>query len=173
MNKRDLPKRKQNRLPEYDYSKTGCYFVTICTYHRQRLFKIEPPVGNNQCVVPCLQNDIIRNWINKTQIKYPNAKFDKYVIMPDHLHFIIRLTERHAGRSLPDVMRYFKSMTTAEYIRRVKNENILPFNGKLWQKSFYDHIIRNQTDYNEIYEYIENNPKKWYLNNRHKREAKP
>ena len=99
--KHDLPKRKQNRLNNYDYGQNGCYFVTVCTHNRQRLFEIEPhAVGNDLCVVPCLQNEIIRNWINKTQIKFPNAKFDKYVIMPDHLHFIIRLTERHAGRSL-------------------------------------------------------------------------
>lgn len=162
MRNEELPKRKQNRLENYDYGQNGCYFITICTHNRQRLFEIEPPaVGNDLCVVPCLQNEIIRNWINKTQIKFPNVRFDKYVIMPDHLHFIIRLTERHAGRSLPDVMRYFKSMTTTEYVRHVKNKNLSPFNRKLWQKSYYDHIIRDQNDYNEKCEYIANNPTKW------------
>lgn len=103
------PDRKKNRLENYNYSQEGCYFVTLCTKKRQRLFVIECD---------------------------------------------------GAGRSLQDVMRFFKTMTTNEYIRSVKDNNLPPFNKKLWQKSYYDHIIRNQDDYNEIWEYIENNPKK-------------
>ena len=71
--------------------------------------------------------------------------------------------ERHAGRSLPDVMRFFKTMTTNDYIRGVKDGTLTPFDGKLWQKSYYDHVIRNQQDYNEIWQYIENNPTKWIM----------
>ena len=81
--------------------------------------------------------------------------------MPDHLHFIVKIEERHAGRSLQDVMRFFKTMTTNEFIRCVKTNLISPFDQKVWQKSYYDHIIRNQQDYNEVWEYIENNPTKW------------
>lgn len=85
--------------------------------------------------------------------------------MPDHLHFILNITERHIGRSLQYVMRFFKTMTTNEYIKGVKNNILSPFNKKLWQKSYYDHIIRNQEDYNEVWEYIDNNPKKLILQN--------
>lgn len=155
-----LPDRKKNRLENYDYGKPGCYFVTLCTKERQRLFVIEPDiVGNGLCAVP-LQNTIIHKWIKETENKFQNIVFDKYVIMPDHLHFIITIKERHAGRSLQDVMRFFKTMTTNEYIRSVKDNNLPPFNKNLWQKSYYDHIIRNQKDYNEIWEYIEHNPEK-------------
>lgn len=60
-------------------------------------------------------------------------------------------------------MKFFKTMTTNEYIKCVKN-NLLPtFDKKLWQKSYYDHIIRNQKDYNAVWEYIENNPEKLIL----------
>ncbi len=158
----DLPKRKNMRLKEYDYSETGRYFVTVCTYRRQNIFEIDS-VGNTQCGVPSIQNQIIYKWINITENKFKNIKFDKYIIMPDHLHFIVNITERHIGRSLQDVMNFFKTMTTNDYINCVKNDALKPFNKKLWQKSYYDHIIRNQDDYNEIWEYIDNNPIKWYL----------
>ena len=145
-----LPDRKKNRLENYDYSQEGCYFVTLCTKKRQRLFVIEcDGVGNGLRAVP-LQNIIIHKWIKETENKFQNIVFDKYVIMPDHLHFMITIKERHVGRSLQDVMRFFKTMTTNEYIRSVKDNILPPFNKKLWQKSYYDHVIRNKEDYNEI-----------------------
>jgi len=84
--------------------------------------------------------------------------------MPDLLHFIIKITERHAGRSLRDAMRFFKTITTNEYMQGVKKGHLRPFDKKLWQKSFYDHIIRNEQDYNETWKYIEENPLRWKLN---------
>ena len=158
-----MPDRKKNRLSSYDYGENGAYFVTICTHNRQVLFQIES-VGNDLCVVPPLQNQIIHKWLKETQHKFANFTIDKHTIMPDHIHLLVRITERHAGRSLPDIMKFFKAMTTNEYIRCVKEGRLPPFNTKLWQKSYYDHIIRNQQDYDEIWEYIENNPDKWLLN---------
>ena len=160
----NLPKRKPNRLNNYNYNTNGCYFVTLCTQNRKRLFEIEN-VGNNLRVVSQLQNQIIHKWVKETENKYGNVKFDKYVILPDHLHFIINFSEQHAGCSLPNVMRFFKTMTTNEYIRCVKSNNLVPFDKKLWQKSYYDHIIRNQNDYNEVWQYIDNNPTNWVLKN--------
>lgn len=114
-----------------------------------------------------MQNQIIHKWLKETENKFENIKIDKYVIMPNHLHLIVFIserhihTERHIGRSLPGAIQFFKTMTTNEYIKGVKN-NILPsFDKKLWQKSFYDHIIRDENDYLRILEYIENNPAKW------------
>lgn len=182
----EIPSRKQNRLPDYDYSQEGSYFVTLCTQNRARLFEMELPVGNDKrhdtqvvpygavpeivgndlCVVPntdAVENLIIHKWIWETENKFPNVTIDKYVVMPDHLHLIVTIKERHAGRSLPDVMRFFKTMTTNDYIRGVKDGTLTPFDGKLWQKSYYDHVIRNQQDYNEIWQYIENNPAKWIM----------
>ena len=158
----EMPSRKQNRLPDYDYSQEGSYFVTLCTQNRARLFEMETPVGNGLCAVP-EGNGIIHKWVRETENKFPGVVIDKYVIMPDHLHLIVTIKERHAGRSLPDAMRFFKTMTTNEYIRGVKDGVVTPFDGKLWQKSYYDHVIRNQQDYNEIWEYIENNPAKWIM----------
>ena len=179
----EQPSRKQNRLPDYDYGQEGSYFVTLCTHNRARLFEMETPVGNDLCVVPnndlCVVPDnengtahrpcptkgnlIVHKWIRETENKFPDITIDKYAVMPDHLHLIVTIKKWQAGCSLPDVMRFFKTMTTNEYIRGVKNGTLTPFDGKLWQKSYYDHVIRNQQDYNEIWEYIENNPAKWIM----------
>lgn len=160
--------RKPNRLTSYDYSQNGAYFITICTHGRAKLFEAELPVGNGPCAVPqqsyelnMAANQIIHKWIMETEEKFSNISVDKYVIMPDHLHMIVMIKERHEGRSLQDIMHYFKTMTTNEYIRGVKMKILKPFEQKLWQKSYYDHVIRNQQDYDEIWTYIENNPRKW------------
>ncbi len=158
-----MKNRKNNRIKDYDYSESGSYFITLCTHNRQCLFNIEYTVGNDLCVVPCVQNQIIRKWIKETENKFDNIKIDEYVIMHDHLHFIITITERHAGRSLQDVMQFFKTMTTNDYITAVKNNQLPPFNKKLWQKSYYDHVIRNEQDYIETINYIKNNPLKYIL----------
>lgn len=165
----ERPNRKYNRMREYDYGAEGAYFVTVCTQNRAQLFDMELQVKNGWNTVQRLDegaisektNQIIHKWIGKTQNKYPNIVIDTYVVMPDHLHLIITIKEQRAGASLPDVMGFFKTMTTNEYIRGVKEGVLPPFEGKLWQKSYYDHVIRNQRDYIAVWEYIENNPANW------------
>ena len=149
----DLPQRKTTRLKNYDYGTPGSYFVTLCTQNKKHIFEIES-VGNDLCVVPCLQNQIVHKWIKETENKFDNIKIDKYVIMPNHIHLIISITERHAGRSLQDAMRFFKTMSTNEYIKNVNKGLLLPFDKKLWQKSYFDHVIRNKQDFKEIWKYI-------------------
>ena len=158
----ELQKRKPTRLYGYDYSTPGAYFVTICTQNRECFFEIEN-VGNDLCVVPPEQNRIIHKWLKETENKFDNVKIDKYVIMPNHIHIIVVITERHAGRPLHDVMRWFETMATNEYIRNVKNGILKPFNKRLFQQSFHDHIIRDEKDYQKIWKYIDTNPLKWEL----------
>ncbi|MBQ7573003.1 MAG: transposase [Clostridia bacterium] len=152
----NLPKRKTIRLKHYDYSQNGYYFITICTHNKQNLFNL-----NNESAV---QNQIITKWLSELENKF-KTEIDYYVIMPDHIHFILIInpTERHTGRSLPDMMQWFKTMTTNEYIKLVKNNILKPFDKKLWQKSYYEHIIRNDQDYIQTVEYIINNPLKYSL----------
>ena len=111
----EMPNRKQNRLTEFDYGQEGAYFVILCTQNRARLFQMELPVGNGLCAVPEGADDrngptrrscptegnaIIHKWVRETERRFPNIAIDKYVIMPDHLHLIVTIKERHAGRSL-------------------------------------------------------------------------
>ena len=177
----EMPNRKQNRLNEFDYSREGAYFVTLCTHNRSQIFQMEGSDGhlsyivsdnvrirNDTQVVPYKEsfsssNRILHKWICASECKYPNITVDKYVIMPDHIHLLVSISQSHPGASLPDFMRFFKTMTTNEYIRGVKDGLFPPFERKLWQKSYYDHVIRNQQDYCNIWEYIQNNPTKWML----------
>lgn len=155
----NYPNRKPMRLKNYDYSQNGAYFITICTYNRQKLFEMST-VGNDLCVVPLCnvqQNKIIEKWLHELENKF-NVTINKYVIMPDHIHMILIIdSERHIGCSVPDIMQWFKTMTTNEYIKCVKENKIKPFDKKLWQKSYYDHIIRDENDYITKWNYIENN----------------
>ena len=144
----ELPNRRKNRLENYDYSQNGAYFITICTKGRKKT--LSEIVGDDAHIVPKPYGAIVEKYIR-------NAKeIEKYVIMPDHIHMIIRIDNGTMWASSPtkkvsSIVRSIKILTTKEI-------------GKpIFHRSYYDHIIRSQSDYNEIWEYIENNPKKWIL----------
>ena len=155
----DFAKRKQIRLENYDYSGNSAYFITICTFHRIRLF--DSIVGANLCVRPSNADKLIEKWLFKLENKYKNVAIDKYVIMPDHIHFILQQTGAHAGAPLPEIIKWFKTQTTDEYIKGVKSGVFQPFEKHIWERNYYEHIIRNQNDYNEIWKYIDENPLKY------------
>ncbi|MBP3481358.1 MAG: transposase [Clostridia bacterium] len=157
----ELPKRKQIRLKEYDYTQNGYYFITVCTHNRQNLFG--EIVGATLRGRPNNPDKMIEKWLLKLENKFDDVKICEYIIMPDHLHFIISKTGDHTGSPLRDIVGWFKTMTTNEYIANVKN-NIFPqFDKKIWQRNCYEHIIRDENDYITKTEYILNNPLKWEL----------
>ena len=159
----ELPKRKPTRLKGYDYSTPGMYFITVCVKDRKQLLGKIVGCGNFDAPKMLLSEygQILEKYINLMNEKYPHINIDKYVIMPNHIHIIVVITERHAGRSLHDVMRWFETMATNEYIRYVKNGVLKSFNKRLFQKSYHDHIIRGEKDYREIWEYIDTNVVRW------------
>ena len=135
------------RLRDFDYSSEGAYFVTLCLQKKLSLFE------NHQA------KEMVEKWIVEIENKYENVTVDCYVVMEDHVHMILFITEGN-GISLSEIMKWFKTMTTNEYIRGVRDRVYEPFEKKLWQRSFYDHIIRNDEDLNEKREYVMNNPAK-------------
>ena len=150
----ELPKRKKIRLSDYDYTTGGAYFITLCTKNRQNL--LCDIVGEGLCALPNIIltpiGDVVKNSIEYINQRYNNVKVDKWVIMPDHLHLLIRIENKTGGHGDPplqNIIAGLKSFTTHEYGK------------ELWQRSFYDHIIRNQSEYNEIWEYIDENPLRW------------
>jgi len=171
----DIHHRRSIRLRGYDYSQPGAYFVTICTHNRAWLFG--NVVGGEMAL-----NDagrMVEKWYFELENKFPDILCDEYVIMPNHFHAIIinvgadrRVCpdkmggpdERgeHTGSPLHRVVQWFKTMTTNEYIRRVKQNGWQPFSGKLWQRNYWEHIIRNENELNRIREYIINNPLNWH-----------
>ena len=168
----ELPKRKQIRLQGYDYSQSNAYYITICTFNREHLFG--EIVGETLCGRPNNPHEMIQKWLLEIENKYTNAKIDNHIIMPDHIHIILFLTDYHAGSvsddhtgsPLPKIIDWFKTMTTNEYIRGVKDGNYPPFDKHIWQRNYYEHIIRNQQDYSEIWQYINDNPARWKYKNR-------
>ncbi len=154
----ELPKRKLTRLKGYDYSTPGAYFITICTQDRKELLS-EIIVGDDAYIVP--KNSLSKiglicdKYINNINIKYENVTVDKYVIMPNHIHFIIFLhgTMRASSptKNIETIIRSFKTMVTKEICYSI------------WQRSYHDHIIRGEKDYQKIWEYIDTNPLKWNL----------
>lgn len=157
------PTRKPTRLKGYDYSRNGAVFVTVCMQNRSE--DMLSTIIFNEDKLCCnvelsLQGKIIEKYINLIPSKYPDVKIEKYVIMPDHIHMIIT-TEHHnekdnSSPSVSTVMGWFKYQTTKE-INKLNNTPGL----KIYQRSFNDHIIRDENDYLVRWQYIDDNPIRW------------
>ena len=160
-----LRRRRSIRLPDHDYANPGIYFVTICAQDHRCLF------GD---VVNCelQQNDAgfaISSWWDKLPEKFPSIVLDAFVLMPNHLHGIIHIAgvgsvagrPHGAAPTLGVMIAWFKSMTTNEYIRGVRDHGWLPFETRLWQRSYYEHIVRGDSDLESIRNYMIANPDKW------------
>ena len=200
------PNRKSIRLPGYDYSQPGAYYVTICIQDRICLL-------GNIVERKMVLNDagrMVGKWFVELENKFPDIKCDQYVVMPNHFHAIIqniganpvganpvhanpvgadlrvcpsgenmsgehvsgenmsgehvsgeKIEGEHVGSPLPRVIQWFKTMTTNEYIRGVKKHQWPRFPGKLWQRNYYEHVIRNENETNRIRKYITDNPAQW------------
>jgi REP element-mobilizing transposase RayT len=167
------PNRRSIRLRGYDYSKVGAYFVTICAQNRTCLFGeiVDGGMRLNDA------GQMVQLVWNEMPAFYPGVETDEFVVMPNHIHGIIILVgAAPRGRpvlgqargpaptmSLGDVVQRFKTMTTKRYADAVKQSGWSPFSGRLWQRNYYEHIVRNDDELNRIREYIVNNPLQWAL----------
>lgn len=160
----EYPKRKRLRLIEYDYSQNGAYFVTICTQNREKLFG---GVGADS-----ISARMISNIFEKTISEYNDIECPIYVVMPNHFHAIIVIqkdyyqkgfewADMESAPTLSDIVQTFKRRSTIEYIKLVKQGLAPPFDKKVWQRSYHDHIIRNEKEFRMIWEYIDENSLKW------------
>ncbi|MBQ8757046.1 MAG: transposase [Oscillospiraceae bacterium] len=159
----ELPKRKINRLADYDYNQNGAYFITICTQDRKPI--LSQIVGDGS-PVPKTAGLIAEKTIMQITEKYPSVSVEKHVIMPDHIHILLRIDNGTGNPSptLGNIIGWYKYQVTKE----VNRQNYTA-GEKLFQRSYYDHVIRNQQDYNAVWEYIEQNPRKRMMqNNRYK-----
>ena len=155
----DLPKRKQIRLSEYDYSTPGAYFVTICTQDRRCILS-EIVVGDGVLDVPNVRlspyGEIVAETLREIEKTYSWLSLDRYVIMPNHIHLLLRIGDNGPSRTpaptnetLPKLISTFKRFTNRKC------------GVQLWQRSFHEHVIRNENDYREIWEYVDTNPARW------------
>ena len=160
---KELPKRKHPRLDNYDYSSAGAYFITICTQNRRCV--LSRIVGRGLAPAETIGieytvfGEIAEKQLFLQENRYPYLSVDKYVIMPNHIHAIMILNGETAGASprptLTDIVCTYKSLTTRECKKN-------GFREKLFQTSFYEHIIRSREDYEEIVKYIYETPIRWY-----------
>ena len=165
-------RRRSIRLREYDYAERGAYFVTIVTQDRSCLF--------GEIINDAMQLSgagvAIQRWWFELKNKFATVETDEFVIMPNHLHGIVVITDTivgadlragpvpegaHTGAPLPTIIQWFKTMTTNEYIRGVKTLGWPAFRGRLWQRSYYEHVIRHEKSLNRIRQYILDNPAHW------------
>ena len=152
----ELPTRKQNRLKEYDYSTPNAYFITICTEKRKNLFWMDVGVIIDRPKnVPLTNLGIFaQRSIENIPKYYPAISVDHYVIMPNHIHLLLQINTDVNGRSMI-------APTISTVVRLMKGTVSKQAGFAVWQKGFYDHVIRNDNDYLDIWNYIEGNPSKW------------
>ncbi len=168
----DVHHRRSIRLKGYDYSLPGRYFVTLNTQNRACLFG---KIVKGKIILNVMGEIVFENWIQTPKIR-TTVSLDEFVIMPDHLHGIIIIEETSTGvsryapseehsdtpmfrspsRTLGAIIRGFKSSSTKAINQFREAPGI-----KLWQRDYYDHIIRNDKDLNRIRRYIQNNPREW------------
>ena len=177
-----MDNRKLNRLENFDYSRNGLYFITICTKNRvQYLSEIteKPCVGNAALGIP--QNatmvneifdvpivklteygEIVNSNIKKINEIYRYVSVTKYVIMPDHIHMILFVSD-YGDKPLKNgtPRAAFPTKSVSQIINGLKSISTKQIGFSIWQKSFYDHIIRNEKEFLEICSYIDNNPTNW------------
>ena len=168
--------RRSIRLPGYDYRQAGAYFVTICAQGRALLFG---EIRGDEMELNDAGQMLVSQWQALPQ-RFPNVRLDAFVVMPNHVHGIIVLVDANTspdgdgattrvaptledpvGASLGEAVGAYKSLTTVEYARGVNASGWTPFDGRLWQRNYYEHIVRNEAALDDIRQYIIHNPAKW------------
>jgi putative transposase len=186
--------RLSTRLGGYDYAQPGAYFVTVCTRGRACLFGhvVNGEMHLNEA------GKIARSVWDGLPDRFPGMESDAFVVMPNHVHAIIAITDTpttasatttkprrgescirpddphqhdsgdHKDRpygtttgSLGRIVQAFKSMTTHEYVMGVRHRGLTPFHARLWQRGFYEHVVRTEPELMAIREYIMGNPARW------------
>ena len=152
-----MPTRKNLRLPGYEYNTPGAYFVTVCTQNKAPILgKI---VGADDHIGPHTQLSEIGKVVDRYTKTIPGIA--QYVIMPEHVHMILLVSAEEVrqgpmwssaptGRNISTTIRSWKTLITKE------------LGQSIWQRSYYEHVIRNEQDYWEIVRYIQENPAKRY-----------
>ncbi len=184
---RDIHHRRSIRLRGYDYSSIGAYFVTICVHERQCLFG---DIVDGEMWLNDFGNIIATEWMRLTELR-PDIETGEYVVMPNHFHGIVHIIEqstalidkdnvgtihtvgaihelplqkRQQRRNmiLPKIVGRFKMITTKQ-INIIRDTPGVP----LWQRNYYEHIIRDDADYTRIAEYLDDNPSSWIEDSLH------
>ena len=154
--------RKHPRLDCYDYSTAGAYFITICTHDRKQLFSNITKTDENppQIQLTAL-GTIAQEQLYLLEERYPYVHIGCSVIMPDHIHILLYLSQEDMENTprydLIRIIGAYKSLTTKQI------QTAYRYFDRVFQTSFFEHVVRNRQDYNEIQKYILENPVRWYF----------
>jgi REP element-mobilizing transposase RayT len=169
--------RRSIRLRDYDYAKGGAYFVTIVTQDRECLFG---EITDGELLLNDAGRMVQTVW-DSLPSHYAGVESGVFVVMPNHIHGIISLvgtescarpaengqprgvapTVDRTALSLPDVVHRFKTLTTKRYVDGVKQLGWREFSGRLWQRNYFEHVIRSEDSLTRIRQYILDNPARW------------
>ncbi len=152
----ELPKRRPNRLPNYNYSTPGAYFVTICTKDHKCLFWdiVGASIARPQKPKLTRSGTIVDAAIRNIPVYYPAITVDHYVVMPNHIHLLLQIHTDGDGRPMV-------APTISTVVQQIKGVITKQLGQSVWQKLFHDHVIRGEKDFLKIWEYIDNNPTRW------------
>ena len=152
----EWPKRKPSRLTEYDYSTPNAYFITVCTQNRNNLFwtDVSTAIDRQENIPLTDLGMIVKQVIHDIPKHYPTISVDHAVIMPNHIHLLLQINTDIDGRPMA-------APTISTVINQIKGVISKKAGFSVWQKGFYDHVIRGERDYRDIWNYIEGNPGKW------------
>ena len=145
----ELPRRRSLRLPQHNYRWTASYFVTIRSEHHEPVFDM-----------PELRSIVEEGW-QALPARFPHVELDAFIVMPDHMHGILHFAVTNTkSPSLGSVIGAYKSISTVVWLNYVKTHPV-SWSGRLWQRDFHDHIIRDTADLQREREYIRLNPIRW------------
>ena len=153
-------RRKSLRIPGYDYSTPGSYFITICASDRRSRFSVVDEEGLRRTHAGIMLEQI---WLELPS-RFSGVEVDAFISMPDHVHGILWLPihQNGSGVQLGAVIQAYKSLTTRHYMRGVRDLGWLAFDSRLWQKNYFEHIIRSDASLDRHREYIVSNPhRRW------------
>jgi REP element-mobilizing transposase RayT len=172
--------RKNIRLKNYDYSSAGYYFVTIVSHNRKNIFG---EIIDSEIILNPLGRIVENTW-QEMPTHFPYVNVDSYVVMPNHFHGIVIINEEIIGAQHAEPLPRTEPLVKAESLQQM---NIQPlgvivrsfksavtkrvhdlglFVGeKIWQRNYYEHIIRDEDDYQKIFDYISSNPLNWEYDN--------
>jgi putative transposase len=170
----DIHHRRSIRLKHYDYSQSGAYFVTICTQNKTCLFG---DLIDGQMILNGPGRMLQKEWDTLSE-RFSEIELDAFVVMPNHIHGIIFIVgaplvsahsfdqDRAGTRPAPtntigDIVGTFKSIATHQYVIGIRQQQWPSFPGRLWQRNYYERVIRSEPELNIIREYIANNPSNW------------
>ena len=177
VNNEELPVRHVLRLRDYNYCSPGAYFVTLCTESRICVFGA---VHDASVTLTPLGFIIHNTWVEACSL-CAGVSTDAFVVMPNHLHAVVLLHEdtvdqsapRAVSTGLPSLMRRFKTLSTTRAIRTPVMRESVPPHGRLWQRSYYEHVVRDDNSLERIRDYIITNPLRWALDRENPQHADP